>query len=228
MKSPETSSSQCYKPSTVGVHHRIVNTAAIGGSHTATDEFRPALWGENYVVPGSIHSVHTRLWLKLRLDYYYNYKTAQVRLAIMSCLPKHPRRTQSQELAYQDQAKRVAQENGKLLGEYSPPPLLLPIGPNVRSGARFDCFVHIIPHAHGRIHASCCDNSQRWFTVYTNMWRDVNWGEMGLFVVVVVTCVTQGWGPCEDCPSLPGTFILKGRSESRETTENVATDQEGD
>ncbi|KAG7224919.1 hypothetical protein INR49_014835 [Caranx melampygus] len=41
----------------------------------------------------------------------------------MSCLQKRPRRTKSQELAYQEQAKRVAQENGKLLGLEGDPDL---------------------------------------------------------------------------------------------------------
>lgn len=38
----------------------------------------------------------------------------------MSCLHKRPKRTKLQEEAFQEQVKKVAQENGKRLGE-SPP-----------------------------------------------------------------------------------------------------------
>ena len=36
----------------------------------------------------------------------------------MSCLHKRPKRTRSQELAFQEQVKKVAQENGKRLGKF--------------------------------------------------------------------------------------------------------------
>lgn len=35
----------------------------------------------------------------------------------MSCLHKRPKRTKLQEQAFQEQVKKVAQENGKRLGE---------------------------------------------------------------------------------------------------------------
>lgn len=35
----------------------------------------------------------------------------------MSCLHKRPKRTKSEEVAFQEQVKKVAQENGKRIGE---------------------------------------------------------------------------------------------------------------
>lgn len=51
---------------------------------------------------------------------YWRKKKEKKNYSTMSCLHKRPKRTKLQEEAFQEQVKKVAQENGKRLGE-SPP-----------------------------------------------------------------------------------------------------------
>lgn len=67
-------------------------------------------------VPAFLHAEHRSKsdwifsFLSLLIGENKNYST-------MSCLHKRPKRTKLQEQAFQDQVKKVAQENGKRLGE---------------------------------------------------------------------------------------------------------------
>lgn len=66
----------------------------------------------------------------------------------MCCWRKRRKRTKEQEQAFQEQARRVALENGKRLGESPPPPPHLP-KKGARAGEkkwRVDDFTEVYAH----------------------------------------------------------------------------------